>query len=108
MTEYLMVESRHPFTDPGGGAFLRDTAALARLGHQVRLCLLQDGVLAAVARPADGLAEVLAAGVRVQADGYSLERHALRADDLPAEVGVCGPAELAGALLAEGVRVVWH
>lgn len=107
MTEFVLVESRHPFTDPGDGAFVRDATALAEAGHRVRLCLLQDGVLGAAARTA-GLVEALRSGVRVQADAHSLARHALRTSDLPADVEVQDMAGLARTLLDPDTRVVWH
>ncbi|MCX5415788.1 hypothetical protein [Streptomyces sp. NBC_00059] len=107
MTEYVMVESRHPFTDPGDGAFVRDAVALAEAGHRVRLCLVQDGVLGAAART-EGITDALRAGVRIQADAYSLRRHALRAADLAADVEVHDMGGLAELLLADDTRVVWH
>jgi predicted peroxiredoxin len=107
MTEYVLVESRHPFTDPGDGAFVRDAVALAAAGHRVRLCLVQEGVLGAAARTG-GIVEALRAGVRIQADAHSLARHALRAADLPADIEVQDMAAFARTVLAADTRVVWH
>lgn len=102
-----MVESRHPFTDPGEGAFLRDAVALATAGHRVRLCLVQDGVLGAAARTA-GIVEALSAGLRIQADAHSLARHAVRAADLPAGVEIQDMTAFVRTVLAADTRVVWH
>jgi hypothetical protein len=105
MAEYLLVESRQP--RPAGAGFLQDAAVLAGTGHTVSLWLVQDGVLAATAARTE-VAALVAAGVRVDADDFSLAQRGLSGADLAAGVQVAPIDATAAALLRPDIRVVWH
>ena len=108
MNRYLLIESRDPFEH--GGAVARSlalAASLARSGATVELFLVQNGVLPARrGAAAPGIAELLASGVPVLVDDFSLRERAIDAEELvegvrSAPVGECVER------LASGWRVIW-
>ena len=108
MAEYLLVESQGPWAGPGCRKLLWDTLALADLGHDVWLFLVDDGATTALDRADAPLADVLGAGVRVWVDEFSVRRRCLAETSLAAGVELVGIEKLAGKLLEAGLRVVWH
>jgi hypothetical protein len=108
MSKYMLIESRDPF-DSNDVAFTYELASgLARAGHEVALLLVQNGVLPARrGADADGLARVLAAGVRVLADEFSLRERGIPDERLAAGVAPT-PIEVVVDHLAAGHRTLWH
>ena len=94
MPNYLLIESRDPFTTQAVPGHLELAAGLRRAGSAVVLYLVQDGVLPCRAG-ADGgaLHEALAAGVEVVADDFSLAERGIAERDVvrgvkPASIGL--------------------
>jgi hypothetical protein len=91
---YLLIESREPFTDPAVSGHVELAIGLRHAGPAVTLYLVQNGVLPARAG-ADGgaLHEALAAGVEVLADDFSLHERGIGERDIargvkPASIGL--------------------
>ena len=108
MAKYLLIESRDPF-DSNDVAFSYDLAAgLARAGHEVKMLLVQNGVLPA-RRGAkwDGLAKVMSAGVAVLVDDFSLAERGMDRSRLASGVE---PASIDVVVdhLAAGAKTLWH
>ena len=94
MQNYLLIESRDPFTAQAVSGHVELAVGLRRAGNAVTLYLVQNGVLPARAG-ADGgsLHEALAAGVEVLADDFSLRERGIGERDVargvkPAAIGV--------------------
>jgi len=83
MPNYLLIESRDPFTTPAVCGHVELAVGLRRAGSAVTLYLVQNGVLPARAG-ADGgaLHEALAAGVEVLADDFSLHERGIGEGDV--------------------------
>lgn len=105
---HLLVETQGTWNGPNSGRFLEDAAALAEAGEQVTVLLLQDGVFAAVAGTEPMLDRLAGLGVPVWADDFSLAQRALPVRRLAGPVTVAGMDAVAGLLLSETCRVVWH
>lgn len=102
----LLVESRGP-GDTGGARFLRAASHLAGAGTPVTVYLVDDGVGFAHGAHAE-LADLLARGVRVVADGSSLVRRGVRADLLVDGVSAVEMTEIESLVFDPAVKVVWH
>ena len=79
---------------------------LVRAGHPVRVCLLQDGVLAGLKSDWAGGARAPAAGAAFQALDEDLALRGLGPQDLAQGVASMSYAELVDAIMEEGVQVV--
>ncbi|WP_260867990.1 DsrE family protein [Streptomyces sp. SAJ15] len=105
---YLLIESNGPASGPGGARFFTDALALARAGHPVRLVLIQEGIGAAVPETAPELASLLDAGGELWVDRFSVLQRGLTPDDVATRARLVEMDEVAAALLAPDVQVVWH
>lgn len=108
MSKYMLIESRDPF-DSRDVAFSYDLATgLARAGHEVTLLLVQNGVLPARRGAKDvGLSAVIAAGVKVLADDFSLRERGIA--DARLALGIePAPIDVAADHLAAGHKTLWH
>lgn len=108
MAKYLLIESRDPFDSGDVGAFYELAAGLAQDGNEVTVFLVQNGVLPA--RPGSrsrGLADLVAAGVEVLADEFSLRERGIAAGRLVAGVR-SAPLDVVVDQLADGRKALWH
>jgi hypothetical protein len=107
-TKYMFIESRDPY-DSRDVAFAYDLAAgLAKAGHEVTLLLVQNGVFPARRGAKDlGLAAVLAAGVKVLADDFSLRERGIADAKLAAGISPT-PLDVVIDHLAAGHKTLWH
>jgi hypothetical protein len=107
MPNYLLIESRDPFTTPAVSGHVELAVGLRRAGSAVTLYLVQNGVLPARAgADGGGLHEALAAGVEVLADDFSLRERGIGGADVargvaPASIG------LVAARLADSWKVLF-
>lgn len=104
---YLLIESRDPFTAQAVPGHVGLAVGLRRAGNNVTLYLVQNGVLPARAG-ADGgaLQEAMTAGVEVLADDFSLRERGIAERDVargvkPAAIG------LVAKRLAEAWKVMF-
>ena len=94
MSNYLLIESRDPFSTQAVASHVELAVALRRAGSRVTLYLVQNGVLPCRAgADGDALNEALAAGVEVLADDFSLRERGIRDADVargvkPAAIGL--------------------
>lgn len=107
MAKYLLIESRDPFESNEVSRDYELATRLAGEGNEVTLFLVQNGVLPA-RRGArrHGLREVVASGVEVLSDEFSLRERAISKDALVEGVK---PASLDVVVdqLAEGRKAIW-
>jgi predicted peroxiredoxin len=83
MANYLLIESRDPFSTGAVLSHVELAVALRRAGSEVALYLVQNGVLPARAgADGDALHEALAAGVEVLADDFSLRERGISSDEV--------------------------
>ena len=108
VSKYLLIESRDPF-DSNDVAFSYEFAqGLAKAGHEVQVLLVQNGVIPARrGTKGEGLAALVAAGVKVLADDFSLAERGIDKGRLadgvqPASIDVVVDA------LAAGHKTLWH
>lgn len=89
MSNYLLIESRDPFTSQAVSGHAELAVGLVRTGHAVALYLVQNGVLPCRAgADGDALHEALAAGVEVLADDFSLRERGIPERDVARGVKV--------------------
>jgi hypothetical protein len=108
MADFLLIESRDPFTS-GEAGFCQDLSRrLAAAGDRVTLFLVENGVLPARAGVASPwLTELAQAGVEVLVDDFSLRERGIALDRL--QPGVKPAAiDLVIDRLAEGCKAIWH
>jgi len=104
---YLLIESRDPFTAQAVPDHVELAVGLTRAGNAVTLYLVQNGVLPARAG-ADGgaLHEALAAGVEVLADDFSLRERGIGDRDVARGVKPTSIGLVAGRL-ADSWKVIF-
>jgi sulfur relay (sulfurtransferase) complex TusBCD TusD component (DsrE family) len=94
VSNYLLIESRDPFTTEAVSGHVELAVNLRRAGHSVTLYLVQNGVLPARAgADGDALHQALAADVEVLADDFSLRERGIGKRDVargvkPASIGL--------------------
>ena len=108
MSRYFFIQSQEPYSDARAPQQYRLAMDLHEAGYEVQILLVQNGVLPA-RRSARNSAfdELLASGVTVLADEFSLRQREIASAELksavqPADVGMGVDALLAGD------KVIWH
>jgi predicted peroxiredoxin len=109
MISYVFIESRDPF-ETNDTRFVVETAADLKAGDsEVTVFLVQNGVLAARRGARDFyLRDLIAAGVRVLADDFSLAERGIDPGQLRDGVRPSGLGALVEMLAREGTRPVWY
>lgn len=108
MANYLLIESRDPFDTQDGGFGHELTRRLARDGAQVCVLMVQNGVLAArTGARANGLADLIGAGVSVYADEFSLKERGIPAARLASGISPTS-LDIVVDRMVEGWKVIWH
>jgi sulfur relay (sulfurtransferase) complex TusBCD TusD component (DsrE family) len=116
MADYILIESRDPFTSAEVGGVLDLAEGLAKEGGKVTLFLVQNAVMAARhgARSSfphnarvPSLAALAANGVKVLADSFSLQERGISTNPLIAGVTVA-PLSTVIDQMAAGRRALWH
>ncbi len=108
MANYLLIESRDPFSS-NDVSFVYDLAGdLKRAGNTVTVFLVQNGVLPARQGPkSEKLTALVKSGVTVLADTFSLKERGIAQHRLVA--GIQGAdVDLVVDRLAEGWKAIWH
>jgi hypothetical protein len=108
MGRYLLIESRDPFESNDVANFRELAMGLAGQGNEVAMFLVQNGVLPArFGAKAEGLAKLIAAGIEVRADDFSLRERAITAESL--QRGVL-PAPISHVIdrMGDGWKLLWH
>jgi hypothetical protein len=103
---YLLIESRGAHESPDVPALFEMGARLRDAGHEVCVFLVQNAVLA-LGRPAV-LESLLARGVRIWVDDYSVAARGLDAGRCPPGVRLGGAADLVRMLMAPDAVPIWH
>src|SRR4030095_5380766 len=100
MSRYIFIESRDPF-ESRDTRFIEETAvSVKERGHEVKVFLVQNGVLAA-RKSAFGLVRLPAAGVTVLADDFSLRERGIGPEELATGIRESGIAALVDAIVQE-------
>lgn len=108
MANYLVIESRDSFDTEDGGFSHELARRLAHDGAQVCVLLVQNGVLPArQGARANGLADLVGAGVSVLADDFSLKERGIPAARLAPGVRATS-LDIVIDRMAEGWKVIWH
>jgi hypothetical protein len=105
---HLMIESQGPWAGASCTMFVRDAAALARIGLCTRLLLVQDAVLAAVPGVLSEVAAFIAADGELWVDRFSMLQRGLNEHNLMPLARVTDMDEVAALVLDPAVKVVWH
>lgn len=106
MGSYVIIESRDPFANRGVGDSTRLTVALARRGHEVRVFLVQNAVLAA---RSNGVAPDFydPAVVSLWVDRVSAAERDLEEDHLRDGFRMAEMDQLVSWLMQEATKVLW-
>ena len=108
MADYLLIESRDPFTSNDVANYYDLAADLVSEGNEVVLFLVENGVLPARAgASSDHLSAVVSAGVHVLADDFALRERGIAPDRLRAGVRA-QPFDQIVDELAGGAKAMWH
>ena len=108
MSNYLIVESRDPYESRDVSHIQNLAKGLTKAGHRVTVFLVQNGVLPVRKdSPANFIDNLLASGVTVYADRFSLQERAMSEAELKAGVD---PQELSLIVdqMVRGTKVFWH
>ena len=109
MTNYIFIESREPFDSNDTPFLVETTTTLKQRGHAVTVFLVQNGTLAARRQThASVLPSLLAAGIEVLADDFSLRERGLLQSELSAGIQPATMEELIVGLVAPNTKVIWH
>ncbi|MDG4831708.1 DsrE family protein [Solwaraspora sp. WMMD1047] len=106
MRSYLFIETRGAHESPDVLNLFELGGTLRESGHEVTIFLTQNAVLA-LGR-SDPLADLIARGVGVWADDYSIAARGLDPDRRPPGVRLGGAADLVRLLMAPDAVPVWH
>jgi sulfur transfer complex TusBCD TusB component (DsrH family) len=107
--QYVFIESRDPF-DSADTEFVADTAATLRArGREVAVFLLQNGVLATrVGARGSQVSRLVAAGVQVLADDFSLRERGIVGGDMRAGVQEAAIGTLVDLMMRPNTKAIWH
>jgi len=107
MSNYLLIESRDPFSCREVANGYQLAVDLARQGNDTTLFLVQNGVMP-VRRgaPRNSLRAVLDAGVKVVCDEFSLRERGIYSRTLTPDVEV-GPLKIVVEHLAANSKAIW-
>ncbi|ROU01681.1 multidrug transporter [Marinobacter sp. R17] len=108
MSDYLFIQSQDPYTEARAEQQFELAAQLHDAGHNVRILLIQNGVTPA--RKGARLTHfdsLLAWGITVLADGFSLKQREIGPDDLKYPVWI-SDIDVAVESLLEGHKVIWN
>jgi predicted peroxiredoxin len=109
MASYVFIESRDCF-EFHDAHFLAETAtALKQRGHAVTVFLIQNGALSA-RRNAHGstLPRLVAAGVELLADDFSLRERGIAAAEVCEGIREANIELLVDLLVTPGMKAIWH
>jgi predicted peroxiredoxin len=109
MTHYLFIESRDPFTSNDTPFIVETAVALQRRGHSVSVFLVQNGTLAARQRAAGSrLPHLIAEGVQLLADDFSLRERGIEAAELVDGIQSATLDTLVELLAQPDTKALWH
>jgi predicted peroxiredoxin len=107
MSKYLLIESRDPFEVREVANDYTLAADLAKAGNDIVLFLVQNGVLPARKAARDcGLQSVLASGVKIVCDQFSLRERGITSEAI-ADGYETGPMDIVVDYLADGAKTLW-
>jgi len=104
MAKYFLIESRSSFDSTQVTQNYQLASDLANAGNETTLFLVENGVLAARAAAANGLANLKA--VNVLADDFSLRERGISETELGDGVQVASIAAVVDAM-AQGQKTIW-
>jgi len=109
VSNYVFIESRDPFDSPDT-SFLAETAAsLKKLGNDVTVFLVQNGVLATRKQARKShLPQLLESGVTVIADDFSLRERGIRFDECRTNIRIAPIDQLVDLIVQENTKAIWH
>lgn len=108
MSDYLFIQSQDPYTEARTGLQYELAAQLHDAGHTVRLLLIQNGVAPARKGARETQFDsLLAGGVTVLADRFSLEQREIESEDLKHPVSISN-IDVAISSLLDGHKVIWN
>lgn len=104
MAKYFLIESRSSFDSTQVSQNYQLASDLANAGNETTLFLVENGVLAARASVANGLANLNT--VNVLADDFSLRERGISQTELRDGVQVASIAAVVDAM-AQGQKTIW-
>lgn len=108
MSEYLFIQSQEPFTEVRAKAQYDLAIRLANAGNNVRVLLVQNGVVPARnGARCEAFDALNASQVSIVAESMALTQREIGADQLKAGVNVSELDIVVDALLA-GHKVIWN
>jgi sulfur relay (sulfurtransferase) complex TusBCD TusD component (DsrE family) len=108
MSEYLLIESRDPYSTSRAASQPRLARDLRQAGHDVSLILVQNSVLAVRAEPGSAeLQAAVSAGVEVLAEEFALRERGIPTVTLMAGIRAT-PIAVISERLALGWKSIWR
>lgn len=109
MASYLLIETRDPF-DSRDAHFVVETATqLKRSGNDVKVFLVQNGVLAArkSARHSH-LPRLAEEGITLLADDFSLKERGIQSGEMLPDIAESSIDALVDLLVRDNTKAIWH
>ena len=108
MSEYLFIQSQDPFTETRVSYQYELAMRLASVGHDVKVLLIQNGVLPARAGVrCSEIIKLVESPVTVIADKFSLEQREIAHNQLHHNIDVGDEGIVIDAMLAKQ-KVIWN
>jgi sulfur relay (sulfurtransferase) DsrF/TusC family protein len=109
MANYVFIESRDPVESRDARFVVETATALRKESHTVTVFLIQNGALAARRRAVHShVPALVAAGIRVLADAFSLRERGIGAAELCEGIQETTIEALVDLLVEPDARALWH
>ncbi len=109
MSSYVLIESRDPFESRDTQFVVETAAELKRRGNDVKVFLVQNGVLAARKNARNShLPRLAEEGVTLLADDFSLRERGIQTGELFSDITESSIDALVDLLVGENTKVIWH
>ena len=110
MANYLLIESRDPFTSNDTSAYTELAMDLVKQGNDVTLFLVENGVFACrAAIEQNSLASIMGSKVEVLADSFSLRERGIGSSEWLEGVEAVEMDLLVDKIMDQpNTKVIWH
>lgn len=109
MSIYVFIESRDPFESRDTDFVVKTATQLKRRGNDVKVYLVQNGVLAARKSARNShLPRLVEEGITLLADDFSLKERGIETQEMFPSITESSIDALVDFLVEEGAKLIWH
>ncbi len=109
MSSYVFIESRDPFESRDAHFLVETATELKRRGNDVKVFLVQNGVLAARKNARNShLPRLAEEGITLLVDDFSLRERGIQTGEMLPRVTESSIDALVDLLATENTKAIWH